>query len=330
MQLLRKIAFPFSLLYAMVVYLRNLCYDTGVCSSKSYRTPTVCIGNLSTGGTGKTPMIEWVLRQLGQNNKCAVLSRGYKRESNGFLIVEPDLAPEEAGDEPLQIARKFPKTIVAVDRNRQRGIANLEMQHSPDLILLDDAFQHRKVNASLNVLLTAYSQPYSQDWYLPTGNLRDHRSQSKRAKIIIVTKCPDELDEGEQNKIISSLNPDSAQLVLFSSLEYHDQVTGINDSRFLSSFASEEVLLVTAIANPEPLLHHLRQKGIQFQHRNFPDHHYFTEKEMMEFNKVPFVLTTEKDFTRMGGKVSGAYYLPVQHQFLNDGKEKFLSKLNSL
>lgn len=275
-------------------------------------------------------MIEWVLRQLGQNNKCAVLSRGYKRESNGFLIVEPDLAPEEAGDEPLQIARKFPKTIVAVDRNRQRGIANLEMQHSPDLILLDDAFQHRKVKASLNVLLTAYSQPYSQDWYLPTGNLRDHRSQSKRAKIIIVTKCPDELDEGEQNKIISSLNPDPAQLVLFSSLEYHDQVTGINDSRFLSSFASEEVLLVTAIANPEPLLHHLRQKGIQFQHRNFPDHHYFTEKEMMEFNKVPFVLTTEKDFTRMGGKVSGAYYLPVQHQFLNDGKEKFLSKLNSL
>ncbi|NNC61646.1 MAG: tetraacyldisaccharide 4'-kinase, partial [Eudoraea sp.] len=118
MQLLRKIAFPFSLLYAMVVYLRNLCYDTGVCSSKSYRTSTVCIGNLSTGGTGKTPMIEWVLRQFHQTKKCAVLSRGYKRESKGFLIVEPGLAPEVAGDEPLQIATKFPKAIVAVDRNR--------------------------------------------------------------------------------------------------------------------------------------------------------------------------------------------------------------------
>lgn len=330
MQLLRKIAFPFSLLYAIVVYLRNLCYDIGIFNSKTFDTPTVCIGNLSTGGSGKTPMIEWILKHLKQNKSIAVLSRGYKRQSQGFLVVNPDLSPEAAGDEPLQIATKFPNTVVAVDPNRQRGIKILEDQVGPDLILLDDAYQHRKVKASFYVLLTAYSQLYTRDWYLPTGNLRDHKNQAKRANIIIVTKCPSQLAEEEQKKLIRSLAPQPKQQVLFCTLAYKDEVNGVNKTLSLESLKTVEVLLVTAIADPEPLLQYLRTKGILYTHRNFPDHHYFTEKEISEFNKAPVILTTEKDFTRMGGKVANAYYLGVEHSFLNDGKDKFIEQLKTL
>ncbi|QBA63496.1 tetraacyldisaccharide 4'-kinase [Muriicola soli] len=330
MQLLRKIAFPFSLLYAIVVYLRNLCYDTGLFNSKTFDTPTVCIGNLSTGGSGKTPMIEWVLKHLNQNKSIAVLSRGYKRQSQGFLFVNPDMSPEAAGDEPLQIATKFPNTVVAVDPNRQSGIKILEEQVIPDLILLDDAYQHRKVKATFYVLLTAYSQLYTRDWYLPTGNLRDHKNQAKRANVIIVTKCPAQLSEEEQNEVIRSLAPQPEQQVLFCTLAYKEKVIGVNETLSLESLKTREVILVTAIANPEPLLQYLRSKGIRYDHRKFPDHHYFTEKEKSEFNKAPVILTTEKDFTRMGGKVDNAYYLGVEHRFLNDGKEKFIGQLNSL
>ncbi|WP_297766440.1 tetraacyldisaccharide 4'-kinase, partial [uncultured Muriicola sp.] len=157
MQLLRKIAFPISLLYAMVVYLRNVCYDVGIFSSKTYKTPTICVGNLSTGGTGKTPMIEWLLRHISTPGKVAVLSRGYRRKSSGFLQVKPELSVQEVGDEPLQISNKFPRNIVAVDGSRQRGIQRLEQQFSPSLILLDDAYQHRKVKASMYILLTAFN-----------------------------------------------------------------------------------------------------------------------------------------------------------------------------
>ena len=330
MQLLRKIVFPFSLLYAAVVYLRNLGYDSGIFASKKFRTPTVCIGNLSTGGTGKTPMIEWVLRQLGERRKIAVLSRGYKRRSKGFLLVNPGLSADEVGDEPLQIAKKFPNAVVAVDRNRRRGMAALEEQQVPDLILLDDAFQHRKVEASFNVLLTAYGNLYVKDWYLPTGNLRDHKAQAKRANLIIVTKCPANLGEEEQKQVIKSLAPMPQQQVLFCFLTYSDLVIGLETTRKIESLSKEEILLVTAIANPDPLLRHLNKKGIRFRHRNFPDHHYFTEKEIREFNSVPLLLTTEKDFTRMGGKVPNAYYLPVQHKFMNDGNLRFLAELEKL
>ncbi|MBT8282379.1 MAG: tetraacyldisaccharide 4'-kinase [Muriicola sp.] len=330
MQLLRKIAFPFSLLYAMVVYLRNLCYDTGIFNSKTFDTPTICIGNLSTGGSGKTPMIEWILKHLDKTKSVAVLSRGYKRKSKGFLFVKPDLSPEEAGDEPLQIATKFSNTVVAVDPNRQRGIGILEDQVAPDLILLDDAYQHRKVKASFYVLLTAYSQLYTHDWYLPTGNLRDHKNQAKRANLIIVTKCPAQLAEEEQKQIIRSLAPKPKQQVLFCTLAYMEQVIGVDKTRSLESFATEEVLLVTAIADPEPLLQYLKTKGIRYNHRRFPDHHYFSENEISEFNKAAVILTTEKDFTRMGGKVTNAYYLGVEHKFLNEGKENFVKQLNSL
>lgn len=320
MQLLRKIAFPFSLVYAMVVYLRNVAYDLGIFSSKTYKTPTICVGNLSTGGTGKTPMIEWLLEHISASGKVAVLSRGYRRKSSRFLQVTPELSAEEVGDEPLQISRKFPQNIVAVDGNRQRGIQQLEQQFSPSHILLDDAFQHRKVKANLYILLTAFNDLYIDDWYLPTGNLRDHKKEARRADTIIVTKCPLNLSLEAQEAISSRLKPLPRQQLLFCGFQYGKELHGIQGSKNLKDL-DDKILLVTGIANPDPLLYFLKAQGVNFTHRRFPDHHFFTEKEYEELRSFPMILTTEKDFTRMGGKVPNAYCLSVKHVFLGNGKE---------
>lgn len=304
----------------MVVYMRNVCYDLGIFSSRTFKTPTICVGNLSTGGTGKTPMIEWLLQHISTPGKIAVLSRGYRRESSGFLQVTPQRSAKEVGDEPLQISKKFPHNIVAVDKNRQRGILQLEQQFSPGLILLDDAFQHRKVKAGKYILLTAYNDLYIDDWYLPTGNLRDHKKEARRADVIIVTKCPLNLSREEQEAIRSRLKPLPRQELLFCGFEYGKEVVGLQGSKSLKDLG-DEILLVTGIANPDPLLHFLKAHGIRCTHRSFPDHHYFTEKEYEEFRSFSLILTTEKDFTRMDGKVPNAYFLSVKHVFLGKGKE---------
>ena len=184
LQLLRKIAFPISLIYALVVHVRNFLFDTGVFSSKSYRIPTICVGNLSVGGTGKTPMTEYVLRILAERN-TAVLSRGYKRKSDGFYLANAKSTVLELGDEPYQIHRKFPEVAVAVDADRRNGIEKLEKLVNPEVIVLDDAFQHRKVKPTFSILLTTYQNLYVDDWYLPTGSLRDAKKEAKRADLII-------------------------------------------------------------------------------------------------------------------------------------------------
>ncbi|NER09265.1 lipid-A-disaccharide kinase [Muriicola jejuensis] len=330
MQLLRKIAFPFSLLYGLGVYLRNLCYDAGIFTSVSPDTPTVCVGNLSTGGTGKTPMIEWMLKTLGTDRRLAVLSRGYKRRTKGFFIVHPESDPQNSGDEPLQIARKFPGVTVAVEANRLKGIEILTREVAPELILLDDAYQHRRVKARINVLLTSYSKLYTDDWYLPTGNLRDHKGQAQRADVIVVTKCPAELSKEERERIIQKLRPLSRQKLLFSTLAYSDELIGISGRVRFSSLEKREVVLVTAIADPSPLLEYLDQRGIRYRHLRFPDHHYFTEAEIEGFKEADLLLTTEKDFTRMDGRVPEAYFLPVEHRFLADGRAQMTSLLQAL
>jgi tetraacyldisaccharide 4'-kinase len=329
MQLLRKIAFPFSLLYAMVVYLRNVAYDLGIFSSKTYKTPTICVGNLSTGGTGKTPMIEWLLEHISASEKVAVLSRGYRRKSSEFLQVTPELSAVEVGDEPLQISRKFPQNIVVVDGNRQRGIQQLEQQFSPSLILLDDAFQHRKVKAGMYILLTAFHELYVDDWYLPTGNLRDHRKEAQRADTIIVTKCPLNLSLEAQEAISRRLKPLPRQQLLFCGFQYGKEVHGIQGSKNLKDL-DDKIHLVTGIANPDPLLHFLKAQGVNFTYRRFSDHHFFTKKEYKELKSFPMILTTEKDFTRMGGNVPNAYYLSVKHLFLGNGKELLRRAIENL
>jgi len=332
MQLLRIIAFPFSLIYALVVYFRNVLYDYDLLAATTFKTPIVCVGNLSVGGTGKTPMIEWILDHLPAGSKPAVLSRGYKRKTKGFVLAELTSTAEEIGDEPLQIYSKFPGLTLAVDADRTRGIKQLEASIHPNLILLDDAYQHRKVKSAFSILLTAYGQLYTKDWYLPTGNLRDSRSSSKRADLIVVTKCPPDLDLDGQRRISGELNPLKNQKILFCTLEYDTVLKGKKKGLLLTDLKNKEVTLVTGIANPEQLIVFLQSKEITFDHLRYRDHHYFSGKEIDFFNSRSLILTTEKDFMRLKYKVDNLYYIPVRHRFLGDGEEvitKCLEKLGN-
>lgn len=321
MQLLRKLAFPFSLIYALVVYVRNLCFDTGLFKSTSFNTPTICIGNLSVGGTGKTPMIEYLLRLLNKEFKLAVLSRGYKRKTKGYLLANETLTVEELGDEPFQIYSKFSNIDLAVDSVRRNGIKNLERDVAPDLILLDDAFQHRKVKPNLAILLTTYSNLYVHDWYLPTGDLRDSKKEAKRAKIIVITKCPENLTKIEKEGIIKSIKPEEHQKVVFSKFVYNEFLIGLNKKIALSDIKGMHFSLVTAIANPKPLIAYLNSLGNSFEHFKYADHHFFNENDIADFSKNELVITTEKDFTKLKERCKNIFYLEVQHEFFDDGQE---------
>lgn len=324
MWLLRKIAFPVSLVYALVVSVRNFLFDLGWFKSQNFATPLLCVGNLSVGGTGKTPMVEFLLRML-HGHDPAVLSRGYGRKSEGFVMASPETPVTDLGDEPFQIHRKFPEITVAVDADRAHGIAILEKERKPAIIVLDDAFQHRKVTPNFSILLTAYQNLYPQDWYLPTGNLRDSKREARRAQVIVVTKCPETLSLAEKERIIKLLRPNTDQQVLFSSLAY-GALEGDGMPMTLEALQDKEVVLVTGIANPKPLLEYVESKGIVPEHWVYGDHHFFSEKEIAAMNQKPLVLTTEKDYVRLQGKVQNLYYIPIQHQFM-DGGEQVLRKM---
>lgn len=315
MKWMRKLGLPFSLLYGWIVWFRNKCYDWGWFSSKQFQVPILCIGNLSTGGSGKTPMAEWFLTRWLPQRRVAVLSRGYKRKTKGFLKVDPGQTAGEVGDEPLQMARKFPSAIVAVDANRQRGIEKLVDLTDPEVIILDDGFQHRKVIPSRSVLLTAYDELYTEEAYLPAGNLRDHRSQARRADLIVVTKCPNPLPDPERERIRQKLRLKNGQSLAFATLCYQ-KVLGQKGDPVSEKFLKEqEFTLVTGIARPEPLLEYLKTCGIRFKHMGFPDHHNFTTSELQKLKSKKPILTTEKDAVRLEGAIEEFYVLPVQHCF---------------
>ncbi|WP_339715631.1 tetraacyldisaccharide 4'-kinase [uncultured Kriegella sp.] len=330
MQLLRKIAFPISLIYALVVYVRNYFYDVGIFSSKTFNTPTICIGNLSVGGTGKTPMVELLISALKDSYKIAVLSRGYRRKSRGFGLAVPESTVEALGDEPYQIYSKFPEITVAVDADRRHGISVLEDKIGPDLILLDDAFQHRKVKPDFSILLTAYDDIYIEDWYLPTGNLRDSKKAAKRADVIVVTKCPPALSIDERQTIKEKLRPTEGQSVLFSYLVYDNIVKGHMENLSLDELNNQKITLVTGIADPRPLISFLETEKITFEHLAYADHHFFTQKELLTLNSKEVVLTTEKDFVRLKNHVKNLFYIQVAHMFFDNGQSTLQTLLGSL
>lgn len=330
MQLLRKIAFPFSLVYALVVYLRNVCYDKGVFKSKSFNTPTVCIGNLSVGGTGKTPMIAFLLDLLKEYCKVAVLSRGYRRKTKGFLLATENTTVEELGDEPFQLYSKFKNLTLAVDADRRNGIKNLENLVKPELILLDDAFQHRKVKPSISILLTTYSNPFFNDWYLPTGDLRDSRKEANRAELIVITKCPDSITNDEKRRLNSLIKPKKHQKVLFSRLVYDSHLVGVNEEIPLTDLKEKSFSLVTGIANPAPLVAYLKSINASFEHFEYPDHHFFKESDVARFSKNGLIITTEKDFAKLKGIAKNVFYLGVRHHFFDDGESQLKEAINNI
>lgn len=328
-QTLRKILFPFSWLYAGIIYLRNKFYDWGWFFSKDYDFPVICVGNLSVGGTGKTPMIEYLIRFLKEDYKIATLSRGYKRKTSGYHLLSGKETDEEVGDEPLQFKTKFPDIQVAVDANRQNGIAQLRQNKpQPQVILLDDAFQHRKVNPNLSILLTSYDHIYPKDMMLPAGNLREPKSGAERADVIVVTKCPKDLSVKRRKEIEQKIDPQKEQTVYFSYIDYANFVTNGKEQFALDKL--ENFSLVTGIAKPQPLVDFLRTKTHNFQHYKFLDHHNFSVKEVEKLSSERLVLTTEKDFMRLKDKLplDRLYYLPIQHKFLFDeeGFEKIVLK----
>ncbi|OUS03391.1 tetraacyldisaccharide 4'-kinase [Flavobacteriales bacterium 33_180_T64] len=322
MKLLRKILFPFVPIYYLVTCVRNILYDLGWKSSKSYNLPVICVGNLSVGGTGKTPTIEYLIRLLKDDHKVATLSRGYKRESSGFVIADTHATAKTIGDEPFQFYKKFKDVIVSVDENRQHGISQLIKSLQPEVILLDDAFQHRKVKAGFNILLTAYNNLYCDDSVLPTGNLREPRAGAKRADIILVTKCPVSISTSEKELVLKKIKPLSHQSVYFSMISYSERILSENDNFYLEDLKGKNVTLVTGIANPKPLLDYLKSKSINFEHLNYKDHHAFTISEIETLKQKEIVLTTEKDYVRLKNEFTSnpeqLCYLPISFIIDND------------
>lgn len=330
MKLVRYLLLPVVPIYYLVTWLRNMFYDLSWKSSTSYQIPIICVGNLSVGGTGKTPTIEYLIRLLQENYKVATLSRGYKRESSGFIIADEQATVRSIGDEPFQFYSKFKDVIVAVDSDRRRGISNLIQLKRPDIVLLDDAFQHRKVKAGYNILLTAYDKLYCDDIVLPTGDLREPKSGAKRANLIVVTKCPDTLSEAEKAIIKKRLKPLPNQVVFFSSIEYSKRILNEKEDLSLNELKGETFTLVTGIANPKPLQKYLENEGLKFEHLNFKDHHNFTNDEILSLKKKRKILTTEKDYVRLLPYFKdndALFYLPIE--FKIDHSKLFVEALYS-
>ena len=314
MKLIRIILFPIVPIYYLITWLRNWMFDVGVKSSKSYDFPVICVGNLSTGGTGKTPMIEYLIRLLKDDKNLATLSRGYKRNTEGFVLADENANADTIGDEPFQFYRKFKDVRVAVDADRQNGIAELRrLQPQPQVILLDDAFQHRKVKAGFNILLTAYNNLYYKDIVLPTGNLREPKSGAKRADLIVVTKCSKDITEIEKQKITSKLKLHNHQQLFFSYVDYGSNV--ISDSEAMELTKLSKFTLVTGIANAKPLVEFLNEKGLKFDHLEFSDHYNFTPSDIETLASKSLIITTEKDYVRLSTNEklkSKLFYLPIE------------------
>ncbi|MCL4127365.1 UNVERIFIED_CONTAM: hypothetical protein GTU68_018251, partial [Idotea baltica] len=323
---IRKILFPIVPVYYSVTWLRNKLFDAGLKKSVSYNFPVICVGNLSTGGTGKTPMIEYLIRLLKDDYRIATLSRGYKRKSKGFQIGNENTSVEVLGDEPFQFYTKFKDDIlVAVDADRNNGISVLKkLEAAPEVVLLDDAFQHRKVKAGFNIMLSTYANIYTDDIVLPTGNLREPRGGAKRADAIVVTKCPFNISENDKNKILAKINQTKNQSVFFSSIQYAETVENEHSSLKLNDLS--KFTLITGIANSKPLVNFLKEKQLKFEHLNFNDHYEFSEQDIEGFEKQDLLITTEKDFMRLKqyeSLKSKLFYLPIR--VVIDDESKFNS-----
>ena len=314
-KILRKIAIVLVPVYWVITWLYHKLYDFQIFKLKAYQYPVICVGNLVVGGTGKTPMIEYLIEQLQPNYRIATLSRGYKRASSGFVLANAHATAESIGDEPFQFFSKYQNLIVAVDENRNRGIEQLlNLEQKPQVILLDDAFQHRKVKVGCNILLTAFNDLYCDDLLLPTGNLREPIAGAKRAQIVVVTKCPMQIDAHQQMHISKKLKIKPHQSLFFSSINYSDVLKNGSSTLALSSLRHKPFTLITGIANPKPLLDFLNENEFDYEHLCYGDHHVFLDEEIQLFQTKQLIIITEKDFTRLKPKMPNTqalYYLPI-------------------
>ncbi|MBO7068849.1 MAG: tetraacyldisaccharide 4'-kinase [Bacteroidaceae bacterium] len=303
---------PLNWLYGVGTDVRNLLFDIGFLSSKKYDIPIISIGNITAGGTGKTPHIEYLIRLLARNHKVAVLSRGYKRKSRGYVLAQTDTPMENIGDEPWQIKQKFPDVYVAVDSNRRHGIEKLmsdKKTSDVQVILLDDAYQHRYVTPGINILLVDYHRMITEDRLLPAGQLRERVSNKVRANMVIVTKCPRDLTPIGYRVVQQALHLKPFQSLFFSTFKYGNlkKLFGEGEMRLEQIWKDNmHVLLLTGIGNPQQMEQDMRKFAQYVTPLSYPDHHYFTPKDAEEINnaaqkmqKPMIVVTTEKDAPRL-------------------------------
>lgn len=343
------ILFPISLIYSSITFLRNQFYDLGMLKSKQSTIPLINVGNLAAGGTGKTPHVELIISILKDKYQLAMLSRGYKRMTKGFVLADKDSNCSKTGDEPYQVYRKFPECIVAVDEKRIRAIEKLS-KIAPNIqaVVLDDAFQHRQISAGLSILLTCFDNLYVDDSHLPGGNLRENKHGAKRAHTIIVTKCPPEMKYSEMNFIESKLKPAKYQNLFFSTIEYGEIEPVFPEfckHKITLSHINEEktgILLVTGIAAPMPLLEKLKENTDTVDYLFFADHHFFQKKDILniqrKFEKIStkekIIIVTEKDAVRLADNIyitdklkSQIYFIPVKVKILNNKEKEFIKTL---
>lgn len=332
----RILLLPFALVYWTVITLRNWLFDKNILKTAEFGLPLINVGNLSVGGTGKSPMVEYLLVLLKDQFKVATLSRGYKRKTKGYALADDDTTALEIGDEPMQFHLKFPDVPVAVGEQRIEAIPQL-LHDKPETqaIILDDAFQHRSIKAGLNILLTDYNNLFTRDFYLPTGDLRDLKSSYKRAEIIIVTKCKPDLSEEERKKLVKEIAPLPHQHIFFTSIQYGSLYHIINNS-VTRLDEDTEVLLVSGIASPRPLKKWLEEYSSSYSLLQYADHHIFTIDDLNDIRKrfenmeetKKIILTTEKDAVRLvkfRQAIEGlpVYVVPIRHHFLFKEEDKF-------
>ncbi len=322
MDLLRKLLLPFSVLWGFVLWIRNALYDAQILKSTSFDIPVIAIGNLSVGGTGKSPQTEYLIRLLQNHHSVGILSRGYKRKTSGFLLADEHATAQSIGDEPYQFYRKFPGITVAVDANRTRGIQKLlSMPLAPDVILLDDAYQHRKVKAGFYILLTRFDSLYCDDVLLPAGNLREGVSGAKRADVIVVTKCPAALTDADRERIAKKLGPRPHQHLFFSRIVYDDWIYSRNSKIAVADIRNEPKVLVAGIAQPEPFFEYLASPATV--RLEFADHRDFSASDLRRIRRESRgkrLIATEKDYVRLAPHFGpdDLFYLPIKTEFLTE------------
>ncbi|MDY6409653.1 MAG: tetraacyldisaccharide 4'-kinase [Prevotella sp.] len=345
---INKWLLPFSWIYGLVVWFRNQLFDIGILKSKDYKIPVIAVGNITVGGAGKTPHVEYLIRLLKDKVKVAVLSRGYKRKSKGFVLADMNSTVEEIGDEPYQMKKKFPDIDVAVDKNRQEGIellTNNTTAKDIDVIILDDAYQHRYVKPGINILLVDYHRLLLYDKLLPAGRLREPKESTVRADMVIITKCPTELKPMDYRVITRAMNLYPYQTLLFSTLKYGNLIPVYSgDEQTLDSLNKEvNVLLLTGIASPKQMVIDLKPYAKEIVPLTFRDHHQFSHKDIVKINEkyssMPspkIIVTTEKDMTRLINKdgfseevKQNMFMLPIEIEIQLGQEEIFNQKIIS-
>jgi len=333
---IRILLFPLSLIYAIVIWIRNRLFDKQILSSSTFNLPIICVGNLSVGGTGKSTMVEFLARQFKDKVTLAILSRGYKRKTTGYALANDKTTALEIGDEPMQFRLKFPDITIAVGEERVVAIPQL-LHDRPGtrLIILDDAFQHRSVTAGMNILLTEYNNLFTRDWFLPTGDLRDEKASYRRADLLVVTKCNPDLSTADAKFVADEINPLPHQQLFFTSIKY-GQPYHLTRHHHLTVSSSMEVLLVSGIANPGPLKDFLQENSRAYYEMLYSDHHIFSIDDWKEiikrFEYIPatnkIILTTEKDAVRLVKFVNEVkdiplFVMPIEMQVLFNEEERF-------